>query len=78
MIITNESNREDWKWLLNKLYLEYFEDDDEYNDVNSYLKATEKMKSDIGVTTETSGARPYSRTFTVLNKDKFMRAKLSR
>ena len=42
MIITNESNREDWKWLLNKLYLEYFEDDDEYNDVNSYLKATEK------------------------------------
>ena len=36
------------------------------------------MKSDIGVTTETSGARPYSRTFTVLNKDKFMRAKLSR
>ena len=71
MIVSFESNKEDWLWLTRVLYS---------YDLPSYEEARKQLSEDLGVVTGFNAKLdvPYANVFTIIDTDKFMRAKLSR
>ena len=75
MKITRTSNSNDWKWLREEWDLRYFPNHKTLHSTNIIAR---DMLEQYGVHTQAESVIRGKRTFTVVDADKFMIAKLSR